>query len=84
MRLLVVEDEPKLLKMLVHLFEMNHYLPDGGDNGNDALAFALTDEYYGFVLDTMMLGMDCVTVFAKLQQKFICLFYVSLCDKNTL
>jgi len=71
MRLLVAEDDPKLLKTLVHLFEMNNYIVDGVNNGNDALDFALTDEYDGLVLDIMMPGMDGVTVLTKLRQKGI-------------
>ena len=33
MRLLIAEDDQKLLKTLTHLFEMDHYLVDGVDNG---------------------------------------------------
>ena len=40
MRLLIAEDDKKLLKTLTHLFEMNHYLVDGVDNGKDALDYA--------------------------------------------
>ena len=68
MRLLVAEDDPKLLKTLVHLFELNHYLVDGVNNGNDALEYALTGEYDGLVFDIMMPGMDGVTVLKKLRQ----------------
>ena len=58
MRILIAEDAPKLLKSLVHIFEMNHYAVDGVDNGNDAFDFASSDEYDGLVLDIMMPGMD--------------------------
>ena len=58
MRILIAEDDPKLLKSLVHIFEMNHYAVDGVDNGNDAFDFASSDEYDGLVLDIMMPGMD--------------------------
>ena len=50
MRILIAEDDPKLLKSLVHIFEMNHYAVDGVDNGTDALDFASSDEYDGLVL----------------------------------
>ena len=62
MRILIAEDDPKLLKSLVHIFEMNHYAVDGVDNGNDAFDFASSDEYDGLVLDIMMPGMDGVTM----------------------
>ncbi|MGM9643782.1 MAG: response regulator transcription factor [Eubacteriales bacterium] len=68
MRLLVAEDDPKLLKTLVHLFELNHYLADGVNNGSDALEYALTGEYDGLVFDIMMPGMDGVAVLKKLRQ----------------
>ena len=67
MRILIAEDDPKLLKSLVHIFELNHYSVDGVDNGNDAFDFASSDEYDGLVLDIMMPGMDGMTVLKKLR-----------------
>lgn len=67
MRILIAEDDPKLLKSLVHIFEMNHYAVDGVDNGVDAYDFAASDEYDGLVLDIMMPGMDGVTLLKKLR-----------------
>ena len=37
MRLLVAEDDPRLLRTLIHIFESNRYSVDGVENGNDAL-----------------------------------------------
>ena len=71
MRILIAEDDPKLLKSLVHIFEMNHYSVDGVDNGNDAFDFASSDEYDGLVLDIMMPGMDGVTLLKKLRSNGI-------------
>ncbi len=67
MRILIAEDDPKLLKSLVHIFELNHYAVDGVDNGNDAFDFASSDEYDGLVLDIMMPGTDGVTLLKKLR-----------------
>ena len=67
MRLLIAEDDPKLLKSLVHIFELNHYLVDGVDNGIDAFDFACSGEYDGLILDIMMPGMDGVTLLKKLR-----------------
>ena len=67
MRILIAEDDPKLLKSLVHIFEMNHYAVDGVDNGNDAFDFASSYEYDGLVLDIMMPGMDGVSLLKKLR-----------------
>ena len=71
MRILIAEDDPKLLKSLLHIFELNHYAVDGVDNGIDALDFASSDEYDGLVLDIMMPGMDGVTLLKKLRSKGI-------------
>ena len=58
MRILIAEDDPKLLKSLVHIFEMNNYMIDGVDNGKEAFDFASSGEYDGLVLDIMMPEMD--------------------------
>lgn len=71
MRILIAEDDPKLLKSLVHIFELNHYITDGVDNGIDAFDYASTGEYDGLVLDIMMPGMDGVTLLKKLREKSI-------------
>lgn len=71
MRLLIAEDDPKLLKTLSHLFKLNNYAVDEVDNGNDAFDYALTGEYDGFVLDVMMPGTDGITLLKKIRQKGI-------------
>ena len=67
MRILIAEDDPKLLKSLVHIFELNHYAVDGVDNGADAYDFAMSGEYDGLVLDIMMPGIDGVTLLKKIR-----------------
>ena len=67
MRILIAEDDSKLLKSLVHIFELNHYAVDGVDNGIDAFDYASSGEYDGLVLDIMMPGMDGVTALKKLR-----------------
>ena len=67
MRILIAEDEPKLRKSLVHIFEHNHYAVDSVDNGTDAYEFAASGEYDGLVMDVMMPGMDGVKVLQKLR-----------------
>lgn len=68
MRLLIAEDSPKLLKSLVHIFEVNGYVVDGVDNGTDALAYAQSGEYDGLVLDVMMPGLDGIEVLRRLRE----------------
>ena len=71
MKILVAEDDPRLLKTLVHLFESNKFLVDGVDNGEDALDFASTGEYDGLVFDIMMPGMDGIKVLKTLRARGI-------------
>ena len=69
MRLLVAEDDTRLLRSLTHILERERYLVDGVDNGEDALPYAETAEYDGLMLDIMMPGLDGVTVLKRLRQK---------------
>ena len=71
MRLLIAEDDTKLLKTLIHLFRMNQYTVDGVDNGRDAVDYALTGEYDGLVLDVMMPEMDGIAALKCLRENGI-------------
>ncbi|MGN0658407.1 MAG: response regulator transcription factor [Emergencia sp.] len=71
MRLLVAEDDPKLLKTLVHIFESSKFITDGITNGEDALAYAMSQEYDGLILDIMMPGMDGIQVLKELRKRNI-------------
>lgn len=68
MRLLIAEDDPKLLKSLKHIFESNKYIVDGVSDGEDALAYAESKEYDGLILDIMMPGLDGIQVLRKLRK----------------
>jgi len=68
MRLLIAEDDPRLLKSLMHIFEKNKYTAEGVQNGEDALACALTDAFDGLVLDIMMPRLDGLEVLRRLRQ----------------
>lgn len=68
MRLLLAEDDPKLLKSLTHIFEANRFVTDGVSNGEDALSYALSREYDGIVLDIMMPGLDGIEVLKQLRR----------------
>ena len=68
MRLLVAEDDPRLLKTLTHIFESNKFSVDGVSNGEDTLAHGQTVEYDGMVLDIMMPGMDGIRVLKALRK----------------
>ena len=68
MRLLLAEDDPKLLKSLKHIFETNKFVVDAVDNGKDALHYAFSDEYDGLILDIMMpASKPCSLSFSKIR-----------------
>ena len=69
MRLLLAEDDPRLLKSLTHIFEANRFVTDGVSNGEDALSYALSREYDGLVLDIMMPGLDEIEVLKRLRRE---------------
>ena len=71
MKLLVAEDDPKLLKSLIHILESNKFSVDGVNNGDDALSYAMTGEYDGLILDIMMPGMDGLKVLQSLRANHI-------------
>lgn len=68
MRLLVAEDDPRLLKTLIHIFESNKFSVDGVCDGEAALSHGRSEEYDGLVLDVMMPGLDGLTVLQRLRQ----------------
>ena len=67
MKLLIAEDDARLLKSLIHIFERNRFLVDGVTNGTDALAYAKSNQYDGMILDIMMPGMDGLEVLRQLR-----------------
>ena len=68
MRLLVAEDDPRLLKTLLHIFQSNNFSADGVSNGRGALLYARSTEYDGLVLDIMMPEMDGIQVLRELRR----------------
>ena len=71
MKLLVAEDDPRLLKTLLHIFQKNRFSADGVPNGEEALSHGRTGEYDGIVLDIMMPGMDGLRVLQCLRREGI-------------
>lgn len=67
MQLLIAEDDPRLLKSLLHVFRAAGYAVDGVENGKDAYDYASSGEYDGLVLDIMMPGMDGLQVLSRLR-----------------
>ena len=71
MRLLLAEDEKELSAALVAVLEHNHYSVDAVYDGQDALDYALTENYDGIILDIMMPKKDGLEVLAELRKRNI-------------
>lgn len=68
MRILVVEDEPDLLKSIAQALREEGYAVDTTTNGEDGLFNAENTEYDAIVLDVMMPKMDGWQVLARLRK----------------
>ena len=90
MRLLLAEDEKELSAALTAVLEHNHYSVDAVYDGQDALDYALTENYDGIILDIMMPKKSGLEVLAELRRSNIntpilmltaksCLLYTSRC-----
>ena len=71
MRLLIAEDDPKLLTSLLHIFQRSKFSADGVSDGAEALVHGRTREYDGLVLDIMMPGLDGLQVLKTLRREGI-------------
>lgn len=71
MRILIAEDDQKLLKSLIYIFEHNRFNVDGVSSVDEALAYAKSGEYDGMVLDIMMPGLDGMQVLKMLRAEHI-------------
>jgi two-component system OmpR family response regulator len=69
MRVLVVEDEPKLLRLLERGFETQGYSVDSASNGTDAIWLASEWDYDAVVLDIQMPGPDGIQVARELRER---------------
>jgi two-component system, OmpR family, response regulator len=69
MRILIVEDEPRLLATLAKALREEDYAVDAADNGEDGLFKAETCDYDVIVLDVMLPKLDGWEVLARLRKK---------------
>lgn len=66
MRILIVEDEKALSRVLVKIFEKNYYSVDAVYNGQEALDYIATGNYDIVLMDVMMPVMDGITALKKI------------------
>ena len=69
MRILIVEDEPRLLANLARALREEDYAVDTADNGEDGLFKAETYDYDVIVLDVMLPKIDGWEVLLRLRKK---------------
>lgn len=68
MRILIVEDEPRLLRNLAKAFREEGYAVDTAETGDDGLYKATTFEYDAIMLDVMLPGLDGWQILDRLRQ----------------
>ncbi len=69
MRVLIVEDEPRLLRNLAKALREEDYAVDTAETGDDGLFKAETYDYDAVVLDVMLPGLDGWTLLDRLRQQ---------------
>lgn len=67
MRLLYAEDERSMSEAVVDILTFHKYIVDAAYDGQEALAFAETEQYDGIILDIMMPKMSGLDVLKKLR-----------------
>ncbi|WP_096153687.1 MULTISPECIES: response regulator transcription factor [Bacillus] len=68
-RILVVDDEDRIRRLLKMYLERENYVIEEADNGSSALELAFNNDYDLILLDIMMPGMDGIEVCKELREK---------------
>src|SRR5579859_4107345 len=68
MRILVIEDEPKVARTLVKGLEADHFAVDLAGDGEEGLQLATEIDYDGIILDWNLPKLDGLTVLRKLRK----------------
>jgi DNA-binding response OmpR family regulator len=69
MRILVIEDEPRILAFLARGLEAEGFAVDGAGNGRNGLERALAKRYDLVILDLLLPGLDGLGVLRELQRQ---------------
>ena len=68
LRILIIEDEPKIARSLVQGFEAEHFAVDLAEDGEKGLKLATEMRYDGIVLDLNLPRIDGLTLLRKMRQ----------------
>ena len=71
MRLLLMEDDPKIASFIVEGFRQEGFAVDHAADGEEGLQLALNTSYDAAVVDIMLPGMDGLTILEKLRKEAI-------------
>ena len=66
-RILVVEDDPKIASFVVKGLKQNAFAVDHADDGEDGLALAKSTPYDVAVMDVMLPGLDGLSIIRRLR-----------------
>ena len=70
-KILLVDDEPRIARVVRDMVEGAEWQFAYADNGADALDYALAGQYDGLILDILMPGLDGIQVLKKLRERGI-------------
>lgn len=84
MKILVVEDEPDLNRIIVKHLQAEGYLVDSCLNGNDAVYYITEENYDAVLLDAMLPGKDGFQVLKDIRSKRIetPVMFLTACDQT--
>ena len=69
MRLLVVEDDPKLASFIVKGFKESGFAVDHYADGSEGLTYALTEPYAAAIIDIMLPGLDGLSLVQEMRKQ---------------
>ncbi|NAW56610.1 MULTISPECIES: response regulator transcription factor [unclassified Vibrio] len=84
MKILVVEDEPRLGEQIIELLEQNGWVPELSQDGIDALYRATSEDWDGIVLDLGLPKLDGLTVLKGIRDENINTPVIILSARDTL
>ncbi len=84
MRLLIVEDDPKISSFLAKGFQENGFVVDTIESGEDGLVYAMTTEYDAAIVDLMLPGLDGLKLIERLREDKIGFPIIVLSAKRAL